>query len=962
MLHADDFASFFKEIHGVAPFPWQRRLSRHLSETGSWPATLDLPTGTGKTAAIDIAVFHLALEAVRGERRRAPVRIAFVVDRRLVVDDAHARALKLQRILHEPSGPATAAVAEALKTLSLDGPPLIARRLRGGLPREGDWARTPSQPTVLCSTVDQIGSRLLFRGYGVSDSMKPVHAGLIGSDCLILLDEAHLAEPFRQTLAWVQRYRSDEWRESKQAAPWGVAQLTATPGQADQRGFALDEDDCRHPVLQRRLQVRKRALLRLVDDEASRQQAFVSEVHEALACGARAVAVVVNQVVRARDVFSLLQAAGLPEPVDLLLLIGPARPVEREHLAQSLAPIRTGAPRDLDKPLVVVATQCIEAGVDIDLDALFSELAPLDALRQRFGRLNRDGRPIETRAAIVAVKEETGSRCDDAVYGSTLHVAWRALMAASGETVARSSHTRNKKADGAYASPAVDFGIEHFVVTMELGALAIKADAPILMPAHVDLLSHTAPIPLVDPEIALYLHGPRRQPDAVTLVWRADIDGLSRDGAARLLTLMPPRSGEAIELPVWTVRRWLSLRAARADSLADVPCHPPEETDWREAQAVRRVFRWRGPGEQSDWISGNRVQAGDTIVAPADYGGVDPYGWNAASRVKATDVADEAAVHLHRSYLAVRVSPSLLDSCDDARQALPATLAALQAERVPAILEGVLGLPLPEPLAARLRLLRQQRGLHAHFDVYGVNDDEAPRGVVFVAPHGVKEQSLRSAHRAAPRISTEDDLSGSTPGFAQSLREHSAEVESMAERFARAAGLSDERVADVKVAGWLHDQGKRDARFQRWMHHGDPLGADPDDESTIWAKSDRALPPAARDKAGLPERWRHEALSVRLARGDARLLEAADADLVLWLVGTHHGQGRPLFPHADPSEPASDPGPQSLAFEWNGEDWPTLFNKLKQRYGVWELARWEAILRLADHRASEAAALTRSPA
>ena len=43
---------------------------------------LDLPTGSGKTAAIDIAVFHVALEADSLEARRAPVRIAFVVDRR----------------------------------------------------------------------------------------------------------------------------------------------------------------------------------------------------------------------------------------------------------------------------------------------------------------------------------------------------------------------------------------------------------------------------------------------------------------------------------------------------------------------------------------------------------------------------------------------------------------------------------------------------------------------------------------------------------------------------------------------------------------------------------------------------------------------------------------------------------------------------------------------------------------
>ena len=111
---------------------------------------------------------------------------------------------------------------------------------------------TPSQPTVLCSTVDQVGSRLLFRGYGVSNSMKPVHAGLIGSDCLILLDEAHLAEPFRQTLDWVERYRGEKWREEKRAAPWGFALLSATPGEKSEDAFSLDDEDRSNPVLRQR--------------------------------------------------------------------------------------------------------------------------------------------------------------------------------------------------------------------------------------------------------------------------------------------------------------------------------------------------------------------------------------------------------------------------------------------------------------------------------------------------------------------------------------------------------------------------------------------------------------------------------------------------------------------------------------------------------------------------------------
>ena len=79
-LRPADFAAFFAAVHGVQPFPWQDHLLHQVADQGKWPQVLDLPTGTGKTAAIDIAVFHLALDASRGSKRRAPVRIAYVVD------------------------------------------------------------------------------------------------------------------------------------------------------------------------------------------------------------------------------------------------------------------------------------------------------------------------------------------------------------------------------------------------------------------------------------------------------------------------------------------------------------------------------------------------------------------------------------------------------------------------------------------------------------------------------------------------------------------------------------------------------------------------------------------------------------------------------------------------------------------------------------------------------------------
>ena len=224
--------------------------------------------------------------------------------------------------------------------------------------------------------------------------------------------------------------------------------------------------------------------------------------------------------------------------------------------------------------------------------------------------------------------------------------------------------------------------------------------------------------------------------------------------------------------------------------------------------------------------------------------------------------------------------------------------------------------------------------------------------MVFLAPLGLAGGSQAED---LPASSTEDDVAGSLPGYSLSLEVHSQDVGEYAERFARAAGLPERFVADVRLAGYLHDAGKRDRRFQAWLQYGDPLGPDP---SAVLAKSARRLPRKARAASGLPERWRHEALSVRLARSSERLTTANDPMLVLWLVGTHHGFGRPFFPHHDPTETSDDVGPQSLGFDWHGLDWASIFERLKARYGVWELARMEAIVRLADHRASEARALT----
>jgi CRISPR-associated endonuclease/helicase Cas3 len=951
MLAPDDFTAFFEEVHGYEPFPWQEHLLRQVASKGEWPSVLDLPTGSGKTAAIDIAVFHLALQADRGEARCAPVRIAFVVDRRLVVDDAFARAQKVANALMTPNGIVASRVATRLKTLSCGGSPLIARRLRGGIPLEDDWTRTPSQPTVLCSTVDQIGSRLLFRGYGVSDSMKPVHAGLVGSDCLILLDEAHLAEPFRQTLEWVRLYKGKNWRGVETTAPWGTALLTATPGETLQDGFSLSDEDRSHPVLRKRLEASKPARLiapitpkakdeaatELGNDEANsdtdlahRANVILEELESSLEhfklagndVTAPAIGIVVNRVARARAVFDLLTTRGDKSEADNLLLIGPTRPVDRDDIAERLAPIRTGAARNLQKPLIIVGTQCIEAGVDIDLDGLITEVAPLDALRQRFGRLNRAGRDFKPYAAILATKSDVSGRLDDPVYGKAIKPAWDQLMEVC------EKYGRDQ---------VVGFGLNAFNIHLEPSALSPKTDAPVLLPAHLDLLSQTSPIPSTDPDVALYLHGTARQPDSITVVWRGDIDPEKQtsEDVRRLLLFVSPRSLEAIELPLWAVRQWLKENDQAFDHLADAATAPPDEQEHPRGNAKKRlVFRWKGFNKESGWVTASEVKAGDTIVVPTSYGGVDKFGWNPGYQEPATDIWEQAARPFIGHRFAFRVAPGLLPASVN-EDMLADALAGAASHRWQDLRAALHNLDLSEVIRGNLAALdKAQRGkVTAHVDLYGSDSEGRPRGVVFVAPLGIIGGGRDEDGRPN---ATEDDVSGSIPGFRLTLAAHSKDVGMKVEGFARAAGLPRDRVTDLKLAGFLHDLGKADRRFQAWLLYSDPLGPDGEDASVILAKSERPLPRAARGISSLPSNWRHEALSVRLAPYTAHFKEAIDPGLVLWLVGSHHGHGRPLFPHSDladrearklppvlglPSELPPGSGPQSLAYDWHGLDW-----------------------------------------
>ncbi|GIW72469.1 MAG: hypothetical protein KatS3mg102_2011 [Planctomycetota bacterium] len=462
-MTADDFAAFYRELWGYEPFPWQRRLAAEVLARG-WPPALDLPTAAGKTATLDIALFHLAAQAEAGAERTAPLRIVYVVDRRLIVDQAFLRARELAQRLAAASGGLLGEVAARLRKLSvLGGEPLRVVALRGGMPLEPEWCPDPSQPTVCVSTVDQAGSRLLFRGYGVSPSMLPVHAGLMGADVLFLLDEVHLSQPFAETLDQVRSYGGRGWAHPH-ARPPQVVHLSATlpvagdchdrgagglaPGRASSPAFRLDADDERCPELARRLRTPKWTELRRLtasseDADALAQQ--IARLAYELARGAEpgpaplVTAVIVNRVLLARrthQALTRLVASDAEPQAETVLLIGRARPLDRDGLVQAYLPrLRAQDRQRGERPLFVVATQCVEAGADLDFDLLVTQIAPLDCLRQRFGRLDRVGRWCGARqqarrpvALVVASRDEVRDDGDpDPLYGLAPARTWRWL-------------------------------------------------------------------------------------------------------------------------------------------------------------------------------------------------------------------------------------------------------------------------------------------------------------------------------------------------------------------------------------------------------------------------------------------------------------------------------------------------------------------------------------------------------
>ena len=941
-LTADDFPKFFHDIHGYAPFPWQQRLTKQVLEHGAWPTVIDLPTGTGKTAVLDTAVFTLAVRPTLFPRR-----IVFVIDRRIVVDQVCKRAQRIQERIEAGGTTTLQHVRNRLRALS-EGKALGVAALRGGIPIDNTWTHLPDQPWVMVSTIDQFGSRLLFRGYGVTSGMRPIHAGLAGNDCLVILDEVHLSVPFAKTLAQVATLRSQQNRLPRR---FGVVTMSATPFDTDTKPFTLDpiSDLTECEELRRRIEAAKQASLQSVrnhDEVPNTVLKIVKKIMKSHTSSqtqtiVHSVGVVVNRVRTSRETFKILQEAG----ITVHLLTGRMRPLDKVEVLRQITPLVDPEGKYIESGLVVVvATQAIEVGADFSFDALITECAAVDSLRQRFGRLDRRGlwaaqAGTAAQAWIIGPKSVVTSKKPDPIYGNSVKVTWKELERRCAE------------------SGTVDVG-PRSLANFPKDARAPQADAPLLLKTHMDAWTQTSPEPIVQPSIEWFLHGidPERSisPD-VSILWRWD-------RSLDVLQLVPPRQTEFLQVPIHAVKSWLSgnLEAEEVD-VSDVAQGWSKADDAPAFKGNDRPdwVRWGGFEKGPEEISISEIRPGDILIVNPSRGGLSSGTWDPASTDIVADLGDAAQIADGRK-VTLRLSGHLPLVTAPPRPSEEINASVSPRERLFSWLKDQLDVPsnCPDWFTAAVKRLSRDGTKNDNFEIrpVGLNNDSGDASYYILT-----ERQAGTKHDVVdPAILDGSDSSSSLIGTGVSLDCHLKGVAERARKIAKRLGLDAQLVNDLHLAGRLHDLGKVDRRFQEKLVGGDPVALEMLEEPL--AKSLPGVYPARRCPDRYPDGMRHEIASVALIESNRDVLGSAhDRDLVLHLVGTHHGRGRPLPPIVKDWEPqelsyavdghrlgvCSDLADSSMALVMADRFW-----RLVRRYGYHGLAWLESILRLADHQQS----------
>lgn len=519
-----DFATLFTHLKGHPPYPWQTQLFHDLmSDSGIPSDTITAPTGAGKTSLMAVWLCAFALQAASHAQPRIPRRLVWVVNRRVVVDQATAEAEHLADQLN--SNPFFKATLGTLSALSADEDLLAVSTLRGQKADNRAWRRNPARPAIIIGTVDMIGSRLLFRGYGDGKSSRPHHAGLLGQDAFIIIDEAHLSPAFVTLLPQLRQFHKTRLK------PWNYLFLTATSRGA-QRYPVNFNADCEHDGFNARFNAVKRLHLTELPDSKSLRARLLDL---ALTSEARRVIIFTR---KPKDVLDIARDLRRKTNDPVLTITGTHRGYERDQLMQEDRMKALLATTEPATKHILVATSAAEVGMDASSSLLISTLDTADHLIQRFGRLNRFGESPNAEAHILFTPLK------DAKKEAHLHQSLAYLRSLNGD-----------------ASPAR---------ILAAGPIPIPPPAATaaLHPGHIERWTQTTSIGPAIPQVDPFLHGDEQDAPRTTLVWREDVSlflssDLTKDQIEQSLSAHRILAHEKLEAPTSDILDYLKALAGK---------------------------------------------------------------------------------------------------------------------------------------------------------------------------------------------------------------------------------------------------------------------------------------------------------------------------------------------------------------------------------------------------------------
>jgi CRISPR-associated endonuclease/helicase Cas3 len=405
MMSDSPFDEWFCKLAGhESPRPWQRDLA---NASTCRDRLIRIPTGLGKTEGVLAAwSFH------RLERSddHWPRRLVWCLPMRVLVEQTEQVARQLAERIPDARRP-TVHVAMGGEDAT-------------------EWFLHPERPAIIIGTQDMLLSRALNRGYASARARWPMEFGLLNHDTLWVMDEVQLMDVGLATSAQLQAFREED--RGKQFRPCHTWWMSATL----QPEWLRSVDTARHhqnwtrdPCLVAPKQrsgglwdIRKSLATDGIDpdDDKTLAKRTLAE-HASIPAGSfgRITLLVCNTVDRACRTYDALRAAGRTEGLELVH--SRFRPAEREGWRERFLS-RSACTSEVDR--IIVATQVVEAGVDLSAGCMITELAPWPSLVQRFGRCARYGG-----SGKVLVVDRSRDEASAAPYQpEELESAWGALQ------------------------------------------------------------------------------------------------------------------------------------------------------------------------------------------------------------------------------------------------------------------------------------------------------------------------------------------------------------------------------------------------------------------------------------------------------------------------------------------------------------------------------------------------------